>query len=480
MSSKKTPIRKDGLPLSIAKKTPPTAAAPVDIEQASTTFPTEALPEVIRRISEEVAEVYNLPVEMPAAMALATFSAALGDKVYMRHGSFDSYPNLYVLISAASGTGKSVAFNSILSPFREKEKAEQRRREPGRLTALAKIELAQASRKNAKEASVMVERDQEIAELTKQSTVLRFMIEDATSQALVCAASSGDGVLFSASPDARGCILNLLGRNTKGETDEDILLKGWSGEGHRRDRVKEEGPTIVEGMRLALLWAVQPDLARKLWGSSSLRTSGFLPRCLYLSMPIRYSPSTERRVDRFAASAWSELIGETMDKYRTGKHTNEIRPSEAAAKVLRDFEIEASEAATSEPDVGAFIARHHEQASRMAIVLHLGGENRGAAQVSEDTARSAVALARWFAAEQRRAFSFERDKALSEQFADLQSRAAKDEKDHVTPYMVSRSHWARDTVEGEAILRVLSSHGYGEWREEPGDKGRPKRGLFFD
>lgn len=77
-------------------------------------FPILALPPVLREMVCSVADGHGLPVVMPAAIALAMVSAALGKGLRIASGrGRKTMGNLFVLLSAASGSGKSVAMGKL-------------------------------------------------------------------------------------------------------------------------------------------------------------------------------------------------------------------------------------------------------------------------------------------------------------------------------------------------------------------------------
>jgi hypothetical protein len=82
-------------------------------------FPIEALSPVMREIADSVADVYQIPTSMPAVAALAVHAGAVG-KTYRVVGAVNgqqSYGNLYVIVAAARGGGKSTVAGILAKPL---------------------------------------------------------------------------------------------------------------------------------------------------------------------------------------------------------------------------------------------------------------------------------------------------------------------------------------------------------------------------
>src|SRR3954471_17151905 len=97
-------------------------ALPAQTQEAglSRPFPLAALPSSIREYVERVAEIHRAPASLSACCALAPLSAAVGKGLRVRSLPGLLTPaNLYTLVGASSGCGKSLAFKTITEPLRE-------------------------------------------------------------------------------------------------------------------------------------------------------------------------------------------------------------------------------------------------------------------------------------------------------------------------------------------------------------------------
>ena len=81
-------------------------------------FPTHLLPPVLGDIVKEVARVTQTPEAMAGPLALGIVSASIGKGLSIKGNAGRITPsNIYVLLGAKSGTGKSECAKIIFKPF---------------------------------------------------------------------------------------------------------------------------------------------------------------------------------------------------------------------------------------------------------------------------------------------------------------------------------------------------------------------------
>jgi hypothetical protein len=80
------------------------------------------LPPRLEAIVKAIAEAYHVPDVMPAAIALAIVSAAMGKGLRIASGpGRKTMGNLFFLISAGSGTGKSTVLRVLREPLVQRQ-----------------------------------------------------------------------------------------------------------------------------------------------------------------------------------------------------------------------------------------------------------------------------------------------------------------------------------------------------------------------
>ncbi len=82
-------------------------------------FPIHALSPSMRHISEELAQVHQVPVEMPAMIAVGIVGGALGNKFTITGAvnGKESHANLYVVVAAAKSSGKGSVAGKLVEPL---------------------------------------------------------------------------------------------------------------------------------------------------------------------------------------------------------------------------------------------------------------------------------------------------------------------------------------------------------------------------
>ena len=269
-------------------------SALVPEEDEQTAFPLDALPDSFRVPIQEVMRHFRVPALLPSICALVINSAAIGRGLVVKSNVRRTYANLYALIGAQSGTGKSVVFDEFMAPLAELQmetlkdfNAEQKPRAEAELKMLQReVQELLKFKKNQKGFDAGEDaRQARLAELLQQQAVLedkldfasRLWCSDFTSEALAMLLA-GSGEQMAVLSDEGGLtIYNMLGRYLKGDCTDDILLcKAKTVNAHAIDRVGR-APIVLSHPCVSLLLLVQPDLLQKAFSNERLLVGGFWP-----------------------------------------------------------------------------------------------------------------------------------------------------------------------------------------------------------
>jgi Protein of unknown function (DUF3987) len=418
-----------------------TEYSPSDVQR----FPIEALPDPIRSFAEALSDAVRVPLELAAISVLATCSASLGKGLSASSGPNDLIRgNLYLLGSAESGTGKSRTFRHAAAPILDFEKARldywSEIKHPELAAELRVLKREATSLENqlaGKKKNAQPDRDliksqlqgklKRIHEVEDQLHPPRIIIEDATSEAVTLMLRNNQEQAFSLSADAGKVIQNIEGRYLKDRSvDDSIYLKGYSGDPHTVDRTTR--PSIhLQSPCLTILWLTQPDKVGRLLENESLQAGGFLPRfllCDTRAIPTEI-PEFESPISADIKERYENLVRLLLSTYWEASDPVTIPDSPEAEKILREFHNRLVVRRLGDlRDVNSFLARWHEQAWRMAVVLHAveHGSRAHLEPISEKTALDAVALAEWFGSEQLRLLRGtreERDEKRLDRLVDL-------------------------------------------------------------
>ena len=394
-------------------------------ESPSAAFPLHCLPPEAQAMAEAICRSVRVPASLAGPAVLGVLSAAIGAGLEIQSGPGRTCrANLFLLLSAESGSGKSEAIRHAAEPLYqyEAETLDAWRAEmlPG-LKAEAEILQAEIGRlkKSAGSESGAAEREeiraQMQAKLAALATVEKGMrppvlcVEDVTTEKLPAMLSRPGETLFSISSDAGAIINNLLGRYAKGDrTDETIYLKTWTGERVRVDRLGREGVQL-ERPCLSALWCVQPDKVEALLSVSALSDGGLLPRLLVCHTGSQMQEIAEGGENLDLPSTdkadWRALVRELLQTFHAASGAATIVQPEPEALRLFTAHYNAIVRRCQSGelcDVQSFAARWTEQAWRLALVIHAGlnGAAAGTNPLHADTAVCALELADWFSGQQ--------------------------------------------------------------------------------
>ncbi len=415
-------------------------------------FPIELAPEFIQELCEELAKYAGVPVSIPFLAVITMFSAALGKNIRVRTGKTRTTPgNIFALVFADSGSGKSDLFRNVAAPLLERQKKDRdkfnKETKPDlegelewTLHEMASVKKQVDRKGNDFEARQ--EAKKEYLRLKTRAAVIESMIgppeyygEDYTIEALGTMLKNSGEQLACIAAEALKAIQNLKGLYKDGNVEDTIYNKAYSLEPGKINRVNRE-PDEFDEPCIALLWFTQPDKIATLFGNEGLVQGGFVPRCISLH---EYTEAQKiswdsKSVDAALFDRYRNLWNELFDGYRLGKAcvkeesgedpfsddgeerkgrpldapapeivTRTVQPStEAADHMFSHFNRLTDKQNAELHDVARFVARWTENAWRIALVFHavIHGTNAHNKPLSLDTARSATKIIDWFAAGQ--------------------------------------------------------------------------------
>jgi hypothetical protein len=390
------------------------------MKTTSDDFPADLLPDLARSFAYEVACSLRVPVELPAVSVLAAASAATGRGLEIQSTPDEfMHPNLYFLGAAQSGDGKTrtikQAAASILNYQKEaiefwkndilpRTLAERSvleaeiRKLQGLLSARKPTQVV--DRKAIKEQ--LREKIRRLKELEDDLRSPQYIVEDCTVESLAPALAANNEEIFSLSADAGKVLLNLQGRyNKEGEIDDNFYLKSFSGDHHIVNR-NSHHPIILYQPTISLLWLTQPDLLTRLFQNTRLLVGGFLARCLCFDSKIQPTeiPKVPRPIASSVKNQYHDHIKALMTTYLRRQTPWRIPQSPDALEVIRCYHNSlVAERLGQLADINSIVARWHELALRLAMVLHTFIYSKDAHQfpIDEDTAQNAVGIVNWFA-----------------------------------------------------------------------------------
>ena len=345
------------------------------------TFPMDCLPTWIADQCAEVAHAFQVPVDLPAMLAIGALSTISTGRVRVNltGSAWSEHVNLYLVSAMAPGTGKSPVYKVMMRPVGEIETESMRQakaaiREAQARRQIAERKLAAASKDDSHEAARNIAAV--LAELDELPTppAGRLVVEDITPEALVeeLAANAGRLAIMS----SEGGVFDMMGGqySERGKaTNLSIYLQGWSGDSVRRKRTKGEESRIDEAL-LTVCVTTQPGVVASLGANKELTTKGVPVRFMFSVPPSLVGYRDRSRVFTTMSAEVADTYAETL--LRIGKrllanqHPTTLRlTSEAAASfVAWDQAIEERQRP------GADLAERAEWAAKLrASVMRMAG-----------------------------------------------------------------------------------------------------------
>jgi hypothetical protein len=388
-------------------------------EEVRDPFPEDCLPGALQNMAEEVSEVFRVPISLSSVCALGVCSAALGSGIGVRNsqGKLAS-PNLYILVSVMSGTGKSDVLREFRVPIDEMEDAliKDHNKKSARLETELRCleidikELEKKCKKGAapdlkEEMGSLLLKKKELSDLASFSP--RLLLDDTTSERAAALLQASGEQLALISPDAGDVAQNLLGKYRKGNnTDEYLYLKAFSREHAKVHRIGRPAICLKEPCMSIMLF-FQPDILQLLFSNERLRRGGFLARCLIADTQAKAQmiDGVVRPIREDIKANYHALITKLLRCYRLSPKCREINATAEANEVFRAHWNKLVPSINGKlKDISPMVARWTELAWRIALVLHAASfrETAVSEPLGKETAMISTKLMRWFAGEQIR------------------------------------------------------------------------------
>lgn len=356
---------------------------------------------------DAVAHSYQVPRDLPFMLILAILATSVGGRRRVRvTQDWAEVLSLYTAVALPSGERKSPVLAAVARPLLQ---AEEELRQAGkqdvamqealhdlRVNAIEKIK-----RSGKTDAATLA--DLEAAVQDMENTVIpavpRLLADDSTPEKLAQLMEQQGGRLGVLSAEG-GLFAILAGRYSGGVPNLDLVLKAWSGDLCRVDRVSRETLTIREPV-LSIGLAVQPDILAGLAEHRHFRGAGLLARFLFAlpkslvgtrlsadSTPIpgQILDAYDQAVKRLTRTVWAD-------------EPTEIALNTAALQTLNNFRDELEPRLHPERGDLAHIAdwasKLPGQLVRIAALFTLFS-NPDITEITENDIRHAVSLAPYF------------------------------------------------------------------------------------
>jgi len=450
-------------------------------------FPSDALPCLLQDYVEGVAQSLEVPVDMPAVVALAVLGISAGGRYIVSPKLDWKEPvNLYSAVVSPPGTRKSAVHTEITRPLVEAEIAWRDAAKPKvienqsqrRLLERKQKSLEERIAKGAKEDGLRADLDQvnkELSEFVDQH-LPTLITSNATAEALAVLMSQNEGRLGLFSAEG-GAFQIMTGLYSSGTPNLDPYLKAWSGDFLKVDRISRE-PTVVEHPSLSVGICIQPEvLAEMRRKSSALDGSGLLARFLFTMPQTWPSPSPNAApVPEIARQHWIKCVSDIMHTQPVSRLILEKQASDRFFAFCLQIHSRFQEWGDLEL-IRPWAAKLSGQTLRIAALLHLVDVHGNfCEQISSQTMENAIQIAEYLAHHAKRVFTCmgaDPDMVLAERIARWMRRGNIKRFGRGQLFNALRSRSIKKANQFDAPLELLADHGY--VRPMPDTKPGPGR-----
>ncbi len=249
-------------------------------------FPVDALPGDIGDYVRALAESTQTPVDMAGTSALV-FISACTQKKYIIQGKADWFEpnNIFGNVIAPPSERKSAVLHGIVRPGDQYElrynlenagRVESSKMQRRILEKRQKAIEDKVAKGNAEDGELETIA-QQIADF-REVKPMQLYVDDITTEKLVSVMGSNNG--RAALISSEGGIFDTLAGIYTRNVNIDVMLKGYSGDTIRVDRIGRESESIMNPS-LAILLMTQPKVVSDVLGNQTFRGRGLTARFLY-------------------------------------------------------------------------------------------------------------------------------------------------------------------------------------------------------
>jgi len=396
-------------------------------EKEADDFPLECLPDVPRKLVEDMMQSRSVPASLVAPCVLSAISVAMGAGVQIQSGR-DRWlnGNTYSVIMADSGSGKGETYKIIFDAITKAQRENIADIKEKVIPSLSvDIDLLrgrkEAINKEIKAADGVATQTQteELKEISEKLTKLEneksdeglFMTKNTTSEKLISMIGAKKrGEFAVVSEEGKETLAVIFGKyRNDGGTDESVYLSGYSCEEMTLDRRGEGKSVRADRSCLSMMLMIQPTVGERYFSTVEALESGLLARMFLVNSEatVKLQDSQMPALNPQIKADWDNLLVEIIDIIRNPSDIEDFKSLSIymTSECLRMIDDWVN------PKIGAVIAgqgcnasiasRWGENAKKLALILHVAEHGGVAADpvfntVSEETVRNACRLMDWY------------------------------------------------------------------------------------
>lgn len=351
----------------------------------------------VNLIVERVSETKCIPAEMSLGIVLGLVSACVGRaRGISPRKDWREHANLFFMLIAETGSGKSHAYNYI---FKELKKEE----------AARKARYKQECRVYAEEMAVFRKSKDSNKKMPERPVNVQYLLDDSTMEAASERMEDNPKGLFWSIDEMSGFFTSLDKYNKAGNDGKRRLLSAFNAETWNTSRKSKDGMSeeryIAKGA-MGIFGGIQPHLLNSLFSYDDVK-QGLPQRFLYvravIDKPLEFdTPEIPAEVDTIIERITRRLLSLEMDLDQYGDWQARYLPLEPAARKVFNHFGDSMTSRSFGTEAYGFAVKLAQLTLRLALILHhlewasAPAERECPAVISYDTMTAAISLANWF------------------------------------------------------------------------------------
>lgn len=382
-------------------------------------FPIDTLPDSIANYVNELSESTQTPPDMAATSALAVLSVCMQGRFKIRaKEDWEEPVNTFILNVMNPSERKSAVANSIIKPLNSFESKRNMENasiiEASRMQKRILEKRQKVIEENAAKAKAEKEDIEKIADEIasfKEVNPLKLYVDDITTEKLTSVIANNNGKAAILSTEAG--IFDTLAGSYSRSVNIDVMLKGYSGDSIRVDRIGRNSESVMNPALTILLMA-QPMVLSGLMQNPTFRGRGLTARFLY-SIPKSFVGKRKYRSKSVSKKTYEEYERCIYNILEDETKTEVITLSKEADKLIEKFAEELEpHLKTVYKDISDWAGKLVGNILRIAALLTRANVRRSydfledepeSLEVDKETMKKAIAIGNYFISHALVAFS---------------------------------------------------------------------------
>ncbi len=253
-------------------------------------FPIKSLPEPLLSFVKEVTEVYSVPPEFPACAVLGAISASIQKKIHLHNGKYINFPQLWLMLVAPPGVGKSEPLNLAFKKLSEIDKSSY------------DFYIQEMEQWKSDCVTARKEKTPE----PEKPTYRQHLINDFTPESLFSTMFQNENSITLFRDELSGWFSDFGRYNKSGEVGH--YLSMFNNSDLKINRKTQE-PLLLHNPFITVVGSIQPEVLTSILKNQSLIENGFASRFLFAyPKDIKKPYYSDKQINQEVINSYDKLI----------------------------------------------------------------------------------------------------------------------------------------------------------------------------